>query len=46
MGDYGDALWHGIVALMIVSFLAGSFLMWLLPIAWSWLKPIVHSLTG
>lgn len=34
------------VGLVLAGAVGGAVLMWLLPIIWSWVKPIIHQLTA
>lgn len=40
--DLNAIIWFFVI--LGISF--GAFLMWLLPIIWSWVKPIIHQLTA
>ena len=42
----GEALVTVIIAIALVAFGLGMFLMWVLPKLWHWLAPIIHHATA
>lgn len=34
------------MALLFVGGVIGAFCMWLVPIVWGWIKPIIHAITA
>ena len=47
---WSEGIWEGMVTFFIVCIVlavaVGAGLMWALPKAWEWLKPIVHAVTA
>jgi len=42
----GKDFFVAIVALILIGMGFGAVLMWALSLAWGWLKPLLHALTG
>lgn len=42
----GDMVATLIIVLAVIAFAFGAFAMWVIPIIWEWVKPIIHSLTA
>lgn len=42
----GEAIVGFMIMIAIVAFLAGGFMVWFIPILWTWIKPIIHTFTA
>lgn len=41
---YGDQ--NFLIPFVVIGVAIGAFLFWLIPLIWSWIKPIIHAITA
>lgn len=50
MSNFGtaiaDAVGAAILTLVVVAFVVGGLVVWLAPIVWGWMKPLIHQFTA